>query len=163
MQYSTSPQNGTQDATFHHMWTVQVNSLNEQKDIKHICPLWLMTQHNAQVHKFNSEADNEVRCNIMPLYIYRAVFWDRRLEPPTVLTSGYGDSLVVNKGLCTAILLTGCQTLRRPYSKSQTKEGNWFWAETAQQIEYYATKESSHLYRSTECINSMVPVMKYRW
>ena len=57
VQYSTSPQNGTQDATFHHMWTVQVNSLNEQKDIKHICPLWLMTQHNAQVHKFNSEAN----------------------------------------------------------------------------------------------------------
>ena len=85
---------GTQEVTFHCMQTVQVNSLSDQKDNKYIQPLWLTMQHNAKVHKFCSEVDIGVGSNIIPLYIYRAVSEDRRLEPPTVLISGYGDSLI---------------------------------------------------------------------
>ena len=50
-----------------------------------IQPLLLLAQHNEQVHTFDSEVD------IMSLYIYRAVFRDKGLEPLTVLISGYGD------------------------------------------------------------------------
>ena len=80
-----------------------------------------MTQQNTQVHKFDSEADTGVGCTVMPMYIYRAIFGDRRLEPPTVLISGYCDSPVANKGSCTTKLLTGCQTPKRLHSKSQTQ------------------------------------------
>ena len=94
--------------TFHHMQTVQVNCLNEQKDNKHIQPLWLLTQYNAKVDKCDSEVDIGVGSNI-----YRAIFGERRLKPPFVLISSYGDTLVVNKGSCKTILLIGCQTPRK--------------------------------------------------
>ena len=57
VQYNTSPQKGIQEVTVHHMQTVQVNSFNEQNDNKHIQPLWLITQLNAQVHRLDSEVD----------------------------------------------------------------------------------------------------------
>ena len=65
---------GNQEVTFHHMWTVQVNSLNKQEDNKNVWPMWLMTQHNTQVHKFDSELDTGVGCNITSLYMYRTIF-----------------------------------------------------------------------------------------
>ena len=45
-----------------------------------------------------------------PLYIYRSLFKDQRPEPPTVLISRYGNSLVANQRSCPAVLLIGCQT-----------------------------------------------------
>ena len=92
---------------------VQVNSLNKQEDNKHIRPLWFATHPKAQVHKFDCEVDKGEGCNIMPLYIYRSIFRDKRLELPMMIITRYGDSLAITIGPCTAILLTGCQAPRK--------------------------------------------------
>ena len=89
------------------------NSLIKQEDNKHIRPLWLTTHPKAQVHKFDCEVDTGAWCTIMSLHIYRSILGDRRLEPPMMIITGYGDSLVANTGLCTALLLTGYQVLRK--------------------------------------------------
>ena len=70
-----------------------------------------MTQPNEQVNKFESEAER-----------YQWL---------------YGDSPVANKGLCTAILLTECQTPRK--AKFQVTEMRGYLIvgrETVQQIGY---------------------------
>ena len=83
-----------QETILHHLQTVQANSLNKQEDNKHIPPLRMSIQQNGQVHQFNCKVNLGAGCNIMPLYIYMLLFKDQRPEPPTVLISGYGDSLI---------------------------------------------------------------------
>ena len=41
--YNPSPQSKIPDMAFHHMQTIQVNSLNNQADNRHIMPLWMST------------------------------------------------------------------------------------------------------------------------
>ena len=50
--YNAFPKSETPEATFHHMWTVQVNSLSKQEDNMHIQPLWMSAQLDTQVHQF---------------------------------------------------------------------------------------------------------------
>ena len=95
------------------MKMVQRNSFNKQEDNKCIRPQWLTTHHKAQVCKFDCKVDTGAGCNIIPLYIYRSIFRNQRPEPPMIIITGYGDSLVANMGCCIAVLLTGCQVLRK--------------------------------------------------
>ena len=93
-QHSPSSQRGPQGVTFHYMKTVQLNSLNKQEDNKHIRLLWLATHPKAQVNKLDCKVDTGAECNIMPLYIYRSIFEDQRLELDMMMITGYGDTLV---------------------------------------------------------------------
>ena len=113
-QHSPPPQKGPQGGTFHHKKMAQVNSLNKQEENKHMRkPLWQTTHPKTHVHKFSCEADTRAWCSIMPLYIYRSIFRDMRPEPPMMTISGYGESLVANTGLCTAVFITGYQAPRK--------------------------------------------------
>ena len=76
--HNPSPQSETPETAFYHMQTVQVKSLTKQADNRYIQPLWLSTQPDAQVHQFDCGDDSEAGCNIMPLYIYRSLFRDKK-------------------------------------------------------------------------------------
>ena len=89
------------------MQTVQVKSLKKTGRQQTYLATVVSTQLNAWVHQFGCEVDLGAGCNIMPLYIYRLLFRDKKPEPSTVLINGYGDSSVKNPGSCRAMLLTG--------------------------------------------------------
>ena len=113
MQINISKQHTTElrmnpEAAFHHMLTVQVNSLNKQEDNRHIWLLWLTTQLDAQIHQFDCEINFRVGCIIMHQHIYRSLFRDRKPEPPTVFINGYSVFPVQNQGPCTVVLLNLC-------------------------------------------------------
>ena len=102
--YSTHPQSETLEAAFHNMQTVQVHSLNKQENNRHIQPLWLTTQLDAQVHQFDCEVDLEAGCNIMFLNIYRLMFGENKLEPLTLFINGYSDSPIKKSRLVQSLI-----------------------------------------------------------
>ena len=107
--YSPSPQSKTPEAAFHHMQTVQVNSLTKQEDKRHIWPPWLTAQLDAQVHQFDCEVDTGAGCNVMSLYIYRSLFEDKKPEPSTFSINGHGDFPVKSRVMhsCTPHWVSG--------------------------------------------------------
>ena len=51
--YNPSSQSEIHEAAFHHMETVQVNSLNIQEDKRYIWLVWESTQPDAQAQQFD--------------------------------------------------------------------------------------------------------------
>ena len=86
--YNQSPQKEMQEMTFHHLQTVQTNSLNnKQEDNNHIHPILVSMQHSCQIHQFDCEVDSGAGYNIMPLYIYKLLFKQWIPQPPSILIS----------------------------------------------------------------------------
>ena len=91
----------------------------------------------AQVHQLACEIISAAGCNMMPLYIYRSLFRDKKPESPTVLINVYSDSPVNNQEACTAGLLTGNQALQKEVFHVTATRGYLILGhETAQQIGY---------------------------
>ena len=76
--YNPSPQSEIPEVAFHYMQIVQVNSLNKEEDYSHIWSLWVSTKYEAQVHHFDCKIDSGTGCNIVPLFIYRSLFRDKK-------------------------------------------------------------------------------------
>ena len=95
------------EASFHSIDAVQVHSLNNTDTERHIRPLWLTTETDPTIHKLDCEVDSGAGCNVMPLFIYKALFGEQKLSPATVIISGYGNQPVQNLGSCIVQLHTG--------------------------------------------------------
>ena len=133
--YSPYPQSKSPEAAFFHIQRVQVNSLNKQGGNRHIQQLWLTTQLDAWIHQFDCEDDSGAGCKIMPLYIFRSLFSNRKPEHPKAFINGYSDYEVNNPRLCTTVLCTGYQTAQKAlFQVTDTRQYLILGCETAQQI-----------------------------
>ena len=71
----------------------------------------------------------------MPLYIYRLLLRDMKLQLPTVFINGYNDSPVKHQESCTAPLLNENQVLQKAvFQVTDTKLNLILGHETAKQI-----------------------------
>ena len=96
---------------------VEFNTLNTKPDpsAPHLRPIWLKDPFSRSHHVIEAEVDSGAGCNTFPLYLYRRIFKQTTMEPPSVTIRAYGDQPVENLGSKVMELRVGNETIHRRF------------------------------------------------
>ena len=127
------------------MQTGQVNSLKKWEDSRHIQPLWVSTQLDAQEHQFDCEVNSGAGCSIMPLYIYWLLFRDKKPNPPKVLVK----NLWVMYS-CTSHWKSGTMESTVPGHRHNRISHPWLWNCTTDRLHTFPKGNSTKVDTTTQ-------------
>ena len=99
----------------------QINVHRIDSDDEHLKPLWISTGYGETVHQVEAEIDSGAGCNVMPLYLYKAIFKDNELDRPTVRILAFGDTKVHVKGSCLVTIHTSEGLMQDRFQVTETK------------------------------------------
>ena len=81
----------------------------------HLRPMWFSHPLDGIVHLVEAEVDSGAGCNAFPLYLFRRIFKQMPLDPPSVTIKAFGDRPVENLGSKTLQLHVGNKTALRRF------------------------------------------------
>lgn len=73
---------------------------------EHIKPLWISTPDSTSIHQVSVEIDTGAACNVMPKYMYIAIFGDKKPQRSQAKIRAYGNTPVHIIGKCDVLIHT---------------------------------------------------------
>ena len=90
-------------------------STHPDPEAPHLRPMWFSHPPDSTVHLVEAEVDSGAGCNAFPLYLFRRIFNQMPLDPPSVIIKAFGDQPVTNLGSKMLQLHVGNKTFHQRF------------------------------------------------